>query len=64
MVYRYYSRRFPIKVTIFHYDEGYMAMAHDGTCGVHNCYADTKEAAEKLAMTRLMEKLKKEHTQR
>ncbi|NYE07312.1 hypothetical protein F4694_004097 [Bacillus niacini] len=60
----YISKRLPIKLRIFQYDEGYMAMAHDGTCGVHNCYADTEEAAEKLAITRLMEKLQKQQTQK
>ncbi|MFJ5717228.1 hypothetical protein [Neobacillus sp. NPDC093127] len=56
----YISKRLPNKLMIFHYDEGYMAMEHDGTCGVYNCYADTKEAAEKLAISRFMEKFQKQ----
>jgi hypothetical protein len=43
-----------VKVTVHQFGvDWYMASAHDGTKGVHNCYGSTREAAEAMARLRL-----------
>jgi hypothetical protein len=43
-----------VKVTVNRFGvDWYMASAHDGTKGVHNCFGTTPEAAEAMARVKL-----------